>query len=142
MVENKSGRMSSIARRLVYIAAATLLVGMAIAIVVVVRAVNRSLVAEENFQAFFHAQQATVAYVEQYDGRWPRSWDHLRAVRPKADFDWVAEHVSFDFAADPDEVVDQTPETFTAIEPDRPCFRIDDLVQSLIDTLRKHRKID
>ena len=109
-----------------------------IAVGIGVCAIRTSLIAEENLQAFFHAHRATLEYIQQNDGQWPKSWNDLRAVRPESDFDWVAEHVTFDFNADTREIAVQTPRAFTAIVPDEPCYIIDDKVQVLIDVLAKH----
>jgi len=100
--------------------------------------VRTSLVAEENLQAFLQAHRATLEYIEQNDGKWPRSWDVLQGVRPDSDYQWIAEHVTFDFNADPKEIASQTPNTFTAIVPDDPCYIIDYEVQAIIDHLAKH----
>ena len=124
-------------RRLIYALLAVLGIGLIVAIVIGVFAVRTALVAEENLQAFFHANRATLEYVQQNDGQWPKSWDDLREIRPESDFDWVAEHLAFDFNADPHILATQIPDTFTAIKPDEPCYVIDDRVQLLIDTLKK-----
>jgi hypothetical protein len=117
---------------------AAVVIGILVAIGIGICAVRTAIIAEENLQAFFNAHQATLDYIQQNDGKWPKSWEDLRAVRPESDFEWVAEHVSFDFSADPKQIATQTPNTFTAIVPDKPCYFIDDEVQQLIDVLAKH----
>ena len=123
---------------MIYGVVATVVIGIVAAIGVGICAVRTALIAEENLQAFFHAHRATLEYIQQNDGEWPKSWDDLRAVRPDSDFDWVAEHVDFDFNADPVQIAKQTRDTFTAIVPDQPCYIIDDRIQVLIDVLAKH----
>jgi len=98
-------------------------------------AIRTSLVAEENLQAFFHANRATMEFIKQNAGHWPSSWDDLRAIQPESDFNWVAAHVTFDFNADPHKIIAQSPEIFTAIEPNQPCYVIDYEVEILIDNL-------
>lgn len=98
-----------------------------------------ALAAEENYQAFLHAKGATLEFLDQNDGRWPRSWDDLRRVQPDSDFEWVSKHVTFDFDATPIELATQTPDSFTAIKPNEPCFIFDDGIQQLIDKLKEHK---
>ena len=94
--------------------------------------------AEDNLQAFFQAQQATIKYIEANDGRWPRSWDDLSSIDPSRDFDWVAQRLTFDFDADPTQIVHQTPYSFNAIKPNSPCYVHDGEVRSIIQSLRKY----
>ena len=118
-----------------------LVIGIVIVVVIGIYAVRTGLVAEENLQAFFHAHRATLEYVQQNDGQWPKSWDDLRSTLPESDFEWAAEHVAFDFDADPLKIAAQTPDTFTAIVPEKPCYIVDDRVQLLIDVLKRHHGI-
>jgi hypothetical protein len=117
---------------------AALVVGIVIGVMVIILAVRTSFIAEENLQAFFAAHRATIEYVERNNGDWPRSWADLSSVRPETDFDRVADHVTFDFDADPAEIARQTPETFSAIVPHDPCYAIDYEVQWLIETVKKY----
>jgi len=119
---------------------ATVLIAVVVVIVVGVLAVRTSLVAEENLQAFFHAHRATMEYVQQNEGQWPRSWDDLREVRPESDFEWVSDHLTFDFNASPQTIAAQTPDAFDAIQPNQPCYVVVDDVQLLIDTLKKYHE--
>lgn len=128
---------SSLRRRLFYALLALSGAGLIAAVVIGVIVARTVLIAEENLQAFIHANRATLEYIQQNDGQWPRSWDDLREIRPESDFDWVAERLTFDFTADPSKIATQTPDTFTAIKPDEPCYIIHDRVQLLIDTLKK-----
>ena len=91
---------STLRRQLIYALLATFGIGLIVAVVIGVYAVRTALIAEENLQAFFHANRATLEYVQQNEGQWPKSWDDLRGIRPESDFDWVAEHLTFDFNAD------------------------------------------
>ena len=129
---------NSLRRRILIAVISLVTILLFVAIVVAAIAIRTALIAEENLQAFFHAHRATMEFVQQNDGRWPRSWDDLRSVRPESDFDWVAEHLDFDFEADPRDIVSQTPETFSAIQPHQPCYVLDDRIQLLIETLKSY----
>ncbi len=139
-IESKIDTLSPIARRMLYGFIATLMIGVVIAVVIGVCAIRASLIAEKNYLAFCRAQEATLEYIQQNDGQWPTSWEDLRSIRPESDFDWVAEHVTFNFDADPRKIVSQTPDTFTAIVPNEPCYVVDDWVHLLIDTLTNHHQ--
>jgi hypothetical protein len=130
---------SPLSRRLIVGICAALVLAIAVVVGMAIIAVRTSLIAENNLQAFFQVHQATVEYIEQSNGQWPRSWNDLRALRPDTDFDWVAERVKVDFNADPKRIAGQTPEEFTAIVPDQPIFVYDDMVQTLIDVLKKYQ---
>ena len=101
-----------------------------------------ALIAEENLQAYLHAHRATIEFIEKNDGRWPASWSDLKAIRPESDFTWVAQHLSFDFDADPAQIANQQPDSFTAIVPHQPCFEIDHRIEELIETVKKHQQAD
>jgi hypothetical protein len=136
--EPMSTPFSPLFRRLIFGICAVLILSIAVAIGMTIVAIRTALIAEANLQAFFHAYRSTLAYVEKNDGQWPGSWSDLRTIRPETDFEWVAKHVKFDFAADPKTIALQTPATFTAIVPEQPCFVYDHHVQVLIDTLKKY----
>jgi hypothetical protein len=62
---------------------------------------------------------------------------------PETDFGDVSERVTFDFDADPRQIANQTPQTFRAITPHKPCYyRIDAEVQRLIDTIQRYHPPD
>ena len=123
---------------MLHIALALLAMALVVGGVLAVNAVRTSLTAEHNLQAFSHAQRATLAYIQQHNGKWPATWDDLRAVRPEADFDSVAKRVNFDFQADPRIVATQSPGSFTAIQRNSPCYPIDDQIQQVIDSLKRY----
>jgi len=132
-IESEPNTKWSLSRRIFIAVASAGVIALVIAAVCIVVAIRTALTAEGNYGAFLHAHRATLEFIERYDGQWPKSWDDLRAMQPDSDFDWVAEHVIFDFAADPHEIITQNPDTFTAIEPNEPCYIIDDYVQQLSD---------
>ena len=115
-------------------------IGCAIVVIIAVCAIRTALTAEENLQAFLHAHRATVEFIQRSEGQWPQSWDDLRGVSPESDFEWVAAHVTFDFNADRDELIAQTPDMFTAIVPHEPCYVVDYEIQWLIDDLKKYHE--
>ena len=129
---------SSTRRRLVYTLCVVLVVAGICTATTAIIAIRMSLTAEKNLQAFFHVHAATLQYIEKNKGQWPTSWDDLRTIEPDYDFDSVPRHLSFDFNADPRELVRQTPQTFTAIKPHDPCYEIDDKIQQLIDKLNRY----
>jgi len=105
-------------------------------------AARGALIAEENLQAFLHAQLATIDFVEANDGKWPKSWDDLRSMRPETNFSWVADHITYDFSADPRAITANTPENFSAIVPAEPCFPISHRVEVLLDVLKKYHQVE
>lgn len=127
-------RNAKILKWILYLLAAAAVV----AILLFAYTARTALVAEEHYQAFLRAHDATLAFIENSEGKWPRSWNDLREARPDTDYNWVAEHLSFDFAADPAVLATQTPETFRAIVPVEPCCSIDGKVQDLINELQKY----
>ena len=93
--------------------------------------------AEMNFHAMRQAVIATQIFVQDNDGQWPKSWEDLKRNAPEDfDLDWAAQHVAFDFNADPDALSKQRWDTFTGIRPSRPCYSAyDNELTHLIETL-------
>ncbi|HUQ71532.1 MAG TPA: hypothetical protein VM165_18535 [Planctomycetaceae bacterium] len=126
--------MSRIARSLIVAVVATVIAGIGIG----AYAIRTALVAEENLQAYLHAHWATIEFLDKTGGRWPGSWTDLQTTRPASDFPWVAQHLTYDFGADPVEIAQQTPDSFTAIVPNQPCYGVEHRVQSLIDAVKAY----
>lgn len=94
--------------------------------------------AEDGLQAFFQAFNPTIKFVAANDGDWPRSWDDLASVEPANDYDWVAQHIDYDFNADPAKLARLSPGTFEAIANKRSYYSFDNEIQMLISLLRQH----
>lgn len=103
-------------------------------------AVRVASIAEMNFHAMRQAVIATQMFVQDNDCQWPSSWDDLKSVAPENfDLDWASQNVEFNFAADPNELANQTWETFSGIVPNEPCYKAyEDELEHLINTLAKH----
>ena len=80
--------------------------------------------------------------------KWPSSWDELRQTVPAVtyggihrwpeDIPTIRGFVYIDFDADPELLVNATPETFEAVRPIGPCFSsYDRHFQFLITALRE-----
>lgn len=132
--DNSSPRGRYIFRAVVAIAGVILIA----IIVTVISVIQYSTEAEANLHAFFRVHRACCQFVQKNTGAWPSSWDDLRRIDPETDFASVAKRVSFDFEADPKTLATQTPESFTAIVPNSPCYVYDSEIQSLISLLRSH----
>lgn len=121
-------------KRLLYLLAAAA----TIAILLAAYGARTALVADYHYRQFLFAHLATYNFIERSGGEWPASWDDLQHLAKDVDFGQVAEHVTFDFTADPAVLATQTPETFRAIVPVEPCCSIDGKVQDLINELQKY----
>ena len=98
-----------------------------------------AIAAEDSLQAFFQAYNTTVEFIETNNGAWPKSWDDLALIAPENDYVWVAQHVDFDFDADPKDLAKLTPDKFRAITNRRRYYNFDSEIQALIDLLRQHQ---
>ena len=109
--------------------------------------VTASLQAESNLHASLFALQLVERFVTQ-EGRWPRSWTELEAVKMPDDTSgrqWPADSVQMqrriviDFEADPRGYGRQDRLKFTAIRPKGPFFEYRDYgsVDSLQAAIRK-----
>ena len=102
--------------------------------------IRAAMAAEESYQTFFRAYNPTIEYVKLNSGNWPASWDDLASIEPSVDYEWVAEHIEYDFGANPKELARLTPETFDAIKNKNPYYDFGREIESLIEILRKHHK--
>ena len=93
--------------------------------------------AEDSLQAFFKAYNPTIEFVEANNGAWPKSWDDLSAIAPNNDYEWVAQHVEYDFDADPAELARLTPGMFNAIKNKKRYYDFCLEIETLIDTLKR-----
>jgi hypothetical protein len=97
-----------------------------------------------------HAVNLAAKLVDQYvqkEGKWPRSWDDLKALTIEnagmyqwpEDYGRIQEYVSIDFAADPVALASQTVEHFDAVKPIGSCYvyTCDGYIAKLIETLKK-----
>ena len=101
---------------------------------------RKVLAAEEAYQTFFRAYNPTITFVESNNGDWPSSWDDLAALQPGIDYEWVAQHIEYDFNANPKDLAESTPETFDAIQNKSQYYDFTIEIQTLIDTLREFHK--
>ena len=97
-----------------------------------------AIAAEDGLQAFFQAYNPTVEFIETSNGAWPKSWDDLALIAPENDYAWVAQHIDFDFDADPEDLAKLTPDEFHAITNRRSYYSFDTEIQALIDRLKQH----
>ena len=104
----------------------------------VVSVYRLALDAEDRLQAFLQAYKPTIEFIETNNGAWPRSWDDLALIAPSNDYDWVEQHVEYDFDANPEELAKLTPDNFNAIKNKRSCYNFELEVQVLIDTFKKY----
>ena len=103
----------------------------------VMSAYRAAVAVEDGLQAFFQAYNPTMEFVETNNGDWPASWDDLSSIAPSNDYDWVEQHIEYDFDANPAELARLTPDRFNAIKNKRRNLDFDSEIQSLIDTLKK-----
>ena len=85
---------------------------------------------------------SNLIFVVSNDGQWPRSWEDLARIRPDGDFDGVADHVKYEFDANPALIATQTPDTFTAIQPHLPCYVHDMVIQEPFRSYSGKTKIE
>jgi hypothetical protein len=105
-------------------------------------AINVSLEAERNLQAYIAGLNLVGRYVDANDGNWPRSWNDLQEVYDKSGpaerFENIKNRVSIDFNFDATTIRGLTTQTFKAVEPKLPCYEYEQDRQGLIDILWRH----
>lgn len=92
----------------------------------------------DKHSAFNQAFRPTIVFVAANDGAWPRSWDDLASVEPATNFEWVAQHIDYNFNADPAELARSSPSTFDAIKTKRSSQKFEYEIRLLIGLLRQH----
>ncbi|MCO6044433.1 hypothetical protein NG895_11000 [Aeoliella sp. ICT_H6.2] len=104
---------------------------------------------KETLQATLLVVDLIKQHVETHDGAWPGSWADLEKITPPrssiyewpADLQQVQQRVEVDFAADPRQIAQQTPEEFKAVLPIGYYYTYKDKgsVQALIDAVGEHQ---
>ena len=106
-----------------------------------------SLRAEKALHATLYTIDLVQKYVDQHEGRWPRSWADLESLpAPGPQFRWpedspeLQSYVVVDFSVDPRQIAKQTEDEFDAILPAVPSysFRQRGSVGALIKSLWKY----